>query len=815
MHSAYYAAAATVTDIYDQPSSLVISAASNHKFVFVPASNISGASTLTFTFASQFTTSSITEDDVDIADDGVDLTTASNCAGAEQASVVMASNVLTITICAGNGGDIALGSSVVVEVGTNASASGSGTHQITNPSAAATYYITLGGTFGDSGSIPLPFVTSDTGGVSGTIVAPSNGGGGNGCGACGGNPTPTPEPTPTPVPDIPPVEPTPTPEPTPVPTPTPAPTPTPSPTPSTTPPSSSVPGTPTAEAQTPPVTAPVTPSETVNTPPVIGDLEGVSIIVDGGLALTPDGTTFTTLAGTPSTISVTLNESIPVTEARVIIDHVAYVLVANNGTYTANIVLPSADTALTVQADHADGTTSTSSYTLNVQGAGMVYEVVNKSWVPVDGAMVTVYQISGSQRTAWDATSYGAINPIIVGQSGAYSFYVPNGTYRITASHLGYQEGTSASITVTNHILAPSIELKPIVSVPSTAEPTSAIATIAAAVTTQLDSIRAIPAVQVATDIATPTTVVLAATSAIVLASSFSLLPYLQYLFTAPFLFFARRKRQAFGTVYNAGTKLPVDLAIVRLFSSTDHKLIRSVVTNQKGEYLLSIAAGTYTIEVLKPNFAFPSVILHGKKEDGIFLDIYTGQIITVSDQEATIAANIPLDPAGAVTLATPRHVAFVRLLRAFQQVIAIAGIVLAIIVLVITPTIFTAVMCIVQIIVYLFVRRLARVRKPKGWGIVYDEVTKQPVSNTVVRLFEPTYNKLIETVLTDRFGRYAFLVGPSQYYVSYSKPGYTEKLVRPVDFSTRTEPTALALDVPLVTEPSQSSALTANKQSS
>ena len=72
-------------------------------------------------------------------------------------------------------------------------------------------------------------------------------------------------------------------------------------------------------------------------------------------------------------------------------------------------------------------------------------------------------------------------------------------------------------------------------------------------------------------------------------------------------------------------------------------------------------------------------------------------------------------------------------------------------------------------------------------------------MGNTVVRLFEPTYNKLVETVLTDRLGRYAFLVGPSEYYVTYTKPGYAEKTVKPVDYRNRTEASALALDVPIL----------------
>jgi hypothetical protein len=44
------------------------------------------------------------------------------------------------------------------------------------------------------------------------------------------------------------------------------------------------------------------------------------------------------------------------------------------------------------------------------------------------------------------------------------------------------------------------------------------------------------------------------------------------------------------------------------------------------------------------------------------------------------------------------------------------------------------------------------------------------------VRLFETTYGKLVETVLTDASGRFAFLVGPNKYYVVAEADGRTVK---------------------------------------
>ena len=74
-------AATTVTDAYDQPTSLTISENSNHKFSITVASAVDEGDTLTLSFPTSFDTSIINEDDVDVADDGVDLTTAADCSG--------------------------------------------------------------------------------------------------------------------------------------------------------------------------------------------------------------------------------------------------------------------------------------------------------------------------------------------------------------------------------------------------------------------------------------------------------------------------------------------------------------------------------------------------------------------------------------------------------------------------------------------------------------------------------------------------------------------------------------------------------------
>ena len=83
------------------------------------------------------------------------------------------------------------------------------------------------------------------------------------------------------------------------------------------------------------------------------------------------------------------------------------------------------------------------------------------------------------------------------------------------------------------------------------------------------------------------------------------------------------------------------------------------------------------------------------------------------------------------------------------------------------------AIFGVVQVGMFFLFRRLAIPPKPKNWGIVYDGTSRKPLSKAVVRVFDKKYNKLLETQVTDRDGKYAFFAGKNIYYVTADVPGY------------------------------------------
>jgi len=112
----------------------------------------------------------------------------------------------------------------------------------------------------------------------------------------------------------------------------------------------------------------------------------------------------------------------------------------------------------------------------------------------------------------------------------------------------------------------------------------------------------------------------------------------------------------------------------------------------------------------------------------------------------------------------------------------AYLGLILAVLVVLIYPTAITVSSLAVHMLLFLIFRRLIVPKRPKSWGIVYDQESKEPLAYALVRIFDDKFNKLLETQVTDRKGRYAFLAGKNIYQLLAEKQGYQKKEIKPVD---------------------------------
>jgi hypothetical protein len=294
----------------------------------------------------------------------------------------------------------------------------------------------------------------------------------------------------------------------------------------------------------------------------------------------------------------------------------------------------------------------------------------------------------------------------------------------------------------------------------------------------------------VSQNVITPILLILAIVNTVpaVLALAISILPYLHLLFIEPLLLLFRKKRRKWGIVYDALNKLPVGLAVVRLYSKKDNKLVQTKVTDKEGRYLMIVKEpGRYYLSVTKPDYIFPTKYLAVEKQDFKYLDLYHGEEIEVMQKEGVVTANIPLDPREKKRL-TEKEAIRSYLIKNLRLLVSYIGLILSILIILIYPTVITIGSLVIHIILFLLFRRLVVPPKPKSWGIVYDEKTKEPISLAIVRIFETRFNKLLETQVTDGKGRYAFLVGKNRYQLLTEKQGYQPKEIKQIDLIKKEE---------------------------
>lgn len=274
-------------------------------------------------------------------------------------------------------------------------------------------------------------------------------------------------------------------------------------------------------------------------------------------------------------------------------------------------------------------------------------------------------------------------------------------------------------------------------------------------------------------------------------------LPLLYMLFSEPILWFLRRRRLKWGRVYDAASKKPVDLAVVRLYKrqGTENKLVQTKVTDKNGRYILNVKSpGKYFMEVEKKDYTFPTKLVKGN-EDSKFFDLYHGKEIDVKEKDTIISNDIPLDSKEKKAVSV-KELIKKQSEKSLRVLVAYSGLILAVVTVLIWPTRITVIALLIHILLFKIFRRLVVPKKPKSWGRVIDKKSKKPISKAVVRLFDMQFNRLIAVELTDAYGRYSFLVGRNKYQVLAEKSGYKKEHIENIDLEKRDE--IIGLDISL-----------------
>lgn len=518
----------------------------------------------------------------------------------------------------------------------------------------------------------------------------------------------------------------------------------------------------------------------------------------GAIVLRPENGFVSLYAGMTATIVIP-DSAIQkeIRSAVLTINGSTYVMRETNSYETA-IVVPNSlgTTEAVIVVTYADDTIDVVNLPLRIVSAGRVIDSGTQE--PLSSARVEVYD--AQSNTLWNASASGQVNPFVTGVNGEYRFVLPAGEYRFVVVHDGYRTLEPLSTFSVGAIFVRDFAL---IRLP-TDEVLDQIRYFGDVVAQDVGEVVNNPEVESAVgNIAAPAAIAVAVTNVVAVGTATaSLLPYLLSLMSfisQPTALFARRRRRQWGVVYNAFTKMPIDLAIVRLVDAQTNRVIRSMVTDKLGRYFFIAQPGKYRITVMRQGFVYPTAFLRELKEDAQYTDVYHGEDIEVV-AETTITANIPVDPL--VAEKPPAKIRLEKGLRSFQKTLALGSIGVLIVAAIITPTPLVLGMAAGNAVLYLAFRRVGAVKSPKSWGVVYDDAGK-PLGSVIARIFDTRFNKLLETQVTDAKGRYSFLVGKNVYYVTYEKSGYEKQQYGPVDISAGDKQTAtVAVDVSLKRQP-------------
>src|SRR3990167_1668870 len=153
--------AAPLTSIADTLDTITAAANANHDLSFTTPAGVAAGDTIVITFPAGFVLTDVGFADVDVKDDGVDVTLAATCSGANY-GLDVTGQVMTLTSCTGT---MVGGSIIRFLIGTNAAG---GTDKIDNPSAGD-YRITIVGPGVDSGAFGISIIADDSVNVTATV----------------------------------------------------------------------------------------------------------------------------------------------------------------------------------------------------------------------------------------------------------------------------------------------------------------------------------------------------------------------------------------------------------------------------------------------------------------------------------------------------------------------------------------------------------------------------------------------------------------------------------------------------------------------
>jgi hypothetical protein len=235
-----------------------------------------------------------------------------------------------------------------------------------------------------------------------------------------------------------------------------------------------------------------------------------------------------------------------------------------------------------------------------------------------------------------------------------------------------------------------------------------------------------------------------------------------------------RKKREAWGTVYDSKTKLPLDPVMMELIDAETGRVVEKAITDIPGRYGFLVRPGKFVIKAAKTNYLFPSRQETGE-EDEIYNKLYHGEILAINSESDVLAPNIPMDPLRQDWNEQEKKRMFrrhPRLKNAFLVLLNTlfwAGLVFAVVSYLAMGTIAQLVFLVFYIILVLaaFLAPASRL-----WGRLAEEVTRRPLGGYLLELSFPQAAAIIVSrARSGPDGKFFLKANPGRYLLTIKSP--------------------------------------------
>lgn len=238
--------------------------------------------------------------------------------------------------------------------------------------------------------------------------------------------------------------------------------------------------------------------------------------------------------------------------------------------------------------------------------------------------------------------------------------------------------------------------------------------------------------------------------------------------------FFAARRKDKMGQVFDELTKKPVDKAVVELFRYPEMKLVATALSDKFGHFIFIVKEGNYVLSVIRPGFVYPSIMA---KTDSKFSEMYIGQVINVRERSGAINVSVPIDP---VTREMKlKRQPFLSLMRSktVRYSFTIIGTVISLYALVTDP--IAANFVVSGLFVLIWAMEFNIINRNLKFSKITDAISKKPVSLALVRV-KNADGRYAETFVSDEEGLVLPRSSGSNQEIQIDKDGYNS-VVRPV----------------------------------